>query len=568
MAETSVCWFSINYNSQNSEGAIYMQSAAYAKVVGDRKLINLTSSQFDDFIQNRWTYVDKTMFIEHIIQDPGNVLLFTRPRRMGKSLNMNMLATFLDSVRDTAGLFKGLYVEKSPVFGQINKTPVIYISFIEFELDDYKRRYKSSLRKITQIYLKPDEISTDLQSFFSNDMDVSSGALKDLIENIHQVHGIKPYVIIDEYDRLLVASAGKPEYNELRDWLQGMFRRALKDNASLGKAVLTGVTRVAKESMFSDLNNLQVYDVLRESEYDSDFALTAPEVAMLVPPDDISGVASWYNNIRVGGSLQYNVFSVMSYLQDKKRELKGYWTLTGGARLLANLFTPERVREIVQMLDGTITQLETQLHPQLDVSVMMNPDICDDSVFYTLGVQAGYFSFDSASYGYYVRIPNNETKQAWARLILDSQHRNADNELLKILRDRSDLTLMGERLSKFFSMALSYYDYGDSLEQTYHVFFLGAVWTLGIECKSNREAGFGRCDIIMKGHDFNAVVEFKTAASQSGEDLVDAVNDALIQIDKKEYWQEFSQSSLPVYKIGVACYKKKVLVRVEEHLMC
>ena len=148
---------------------------------------------------------------------------------------------------------------------------------------------------------------------------------------------------------------------------------------------------------------------------------------------------------------------------------------------------------------------------------------------------------------------------------MSTRHRGIDNSLCEIFGDRRDLGRMGERLTNFFSMALSYHDYGESIEQTYHTFFLGAVWTLRYECKSNREAGFGRYDIAMKAHDFCAVIEFKTALSQSDDDLNKAVNDALAQIDELEYWQEFSGSDLPVYKIGVACFKKECLVKVVKH---
>ena len=456
-----------------------MQVEDYAKVVGDRSLINLTSSQFADFIENRWTYVDKSRFIEHVVQDPGNVLLFTRPRRMGKSLNMNMLAAFLDSARDTAGLFEGLYIKQSSVFEMVNAIPVIYFSFVEFELDDYKQRFKDILDETAQRYLPSDRISPVLRRYFSNDKDLTSGALMDLIKNIHSVLGVKPYVIIDEYDRLMVASTDEPGYDELRKWLQGLFRRALKDNPSLGKAVLTGVTRVAKESMFSDLNNLKVYDVLQEGVYDTDFALTEQEVALLVPPEEINGVTTWYNNIRVGKSLQFNVFSVMSYLQDMSRKLMGYWTQTGGARLLANLFNAERVQAIVEMLDGSAPSQDAELHSQLEMSTVMSPEICDDSVFFTLAVQAGHLSFDKSPGGYSVRIPNEETREAWAKLILKTQHRGIDNSLHKIFNDRRSLDLMSERLTKFFSMALSYHDYGESIEQTYHAFFGSSLFQVG-----------------------------------------------------------------------------------------
>ena len=200
---------------------------------------------------------DKTMFIEHALQDASKVLLFTRPRRMGKSLNMNTLATFLDCKKDTVKLFSGLYIEKSPEFGKVNKYPVIYLSFRELDIPDYKWRFKMNLQEIVRSYLAEEQINPKLLNYFEDKDNNNTGVLLDLTSNLYTAYGVKPYIIIDEYDKPLMDNIHSPEIEELKKWITGIFGLALKDNPSLEKAVLTGVARVAKENMFSGLNNLK-----------------------------------------------------------------------------------------------------------------------------------------------------------------------------------------------------------------------------------------------------------------------------------------------------------------------
>ena len=270
--------------------------------VGNRNRINVSSSQFADFIENGNLYVDKTSFIEHVLQDSSNVLLFTRPRRMGKSLNMNTLATFLDCKQNTAHLFSGLHIEGTPEFEQANKYPVIYLSFRELDIEDYKWCFKQNLEKTAHKYLKEKQISPTMKRYFNDDENHAIRALMDLTHDLYSIYGAKPYIIIDEYDKPLMDNIYSPKLPEFKKWITAIFGSALKDNPALGKAVLTGVARIAKESMFSNLNNLEVYDVFRRSAYDDDFSLTERELTELVPAEKLPELREWYNNVRVGDS--------------------------------------------------------------------------------------------------------------------------------------------------------------------------------------------------------------------------------------------------------------------------
>ena len=537
--------------------------------IGDKKRIDISSSQFSDFIENGRLYVDKTAFIEHVLQDESKVLLFTRPRRMGKSLNMNTLATFLDCKRDTAHLFRGLYIETSPEFAQINRYPVIYLSFRELKPDDYKWRFKHNLRQIAESYLKEGQIGAELTEYFVDKDNNTTGALLDLTKNLHAAYGVKPYVLIDEYDKFLMDNIHSPELAVLKRWLTDIFGSALKDNGSLGKAVLTGVTRVAKENMFSGLNNLKVYDVLTASVYDTDFSLAESELTELVPEKAIGGVRRWYNNMRVGNTWLYNIYSVMNYLSDHERKLMGYWSMSGSDELLLSLLTGPRAEAIGSMLADGSHRHETMLDHRLTMDHLREVSRCSDVSFYTLAVQAGYLTFEPVGGNVYkVFIPNEEAKRVWARLLLDYRYNGDDGKLAAIFAGISKVDNFSKQLTEFVSMVLSYNDFKEkeNAEWVYHVFFLGLVYSLGYKCKSNLEAGLGRFDIALKTPGFAAVIEFKVAKDADDKAMEAGVKEALAQIDEKEYWREFLGSDLPVYKIGISCHGKKCLAGTVLHV--
>jgi hypothetical protein len=386
--------------------------------IGNKDRIDVSSSQFADFIEYGNLYVDKTAFIEHVLQDASRVLLFTRPRRMGKSLNMNTLAAFLDCGQNTAHLFAGLYIETSPAFNQINKYPVIYLNFKELDIPDYKWRFKMNLMDIAGRYLKEEQYIPKLLDYFADKDNHNTGALLDLTQNLYSVYGIKPYIIIDEYDKPIMDNIHSPGLAEFKKWITGIFGLAFKDNHALGKAILTGVTRIAKENMFSGLNNLEVYDVLKPSVYDSDFSLTENELCELLPADKIDGARKWYNNMRVGNEFLYNIYSVMNYLRNPELGLQGYWSMTGNAGLLASLLDGDRAKIIACMLEDEKYRYSTALDSQLNMEHLKDTAECTDVSFYTLAVQAGYMSFEPVGLNIYkIFIPNMEARCTWARFL-------------------------------------------------------------------------------------------------------------------------------------------------------
>ena len=533
--------------------------------IGDKRRINVTSSRFSDFIESGCLYVDKTAFIEHVLQDDNGVLLFTRPRRMGKSLNMNTLAEFLDCKKDTAHLFSGLYIEKSEKFSEVNKYPVVYLDFVDLnssDLDGLKKSFRRQIRKIIDNFFEPEEIKGNLKEYIDNPADYSPDITGILLEIIGEKYGKEPFLIVDEYDKVIVDTLNNKESDEIKAFIVNALQSALKGNTHFKQAVLTGVTRTTKESLFSTLNNLKVYDILHESNYDADFSLTEAELLELIPADEIDGVRRWYNNMRVGKELLYNIYSVMNYLSDGQKKLTGYWSMTGGGGLLSSLLNDSRADVIIRMLNDGEYRHTIILDCQLNMEHLKDITRCDDTSFYTVAVQAGYLTFELIEGDIYeIYTPNEEAKRVWSRLLLDYKYSGIDRTLANIFAGISNVDEFSRQLTDFVSMALSYHDIKEGAEWAYHVFFLGLVYSLGYECKSNLEAGLGRFDILIKSRRFCAVLEFKTSDSAGHEALQKKAGEAIAQIDEKEYWHEVKESPLPVYKIGIACHGKKCAVR-------
>jgi len=538
--------------------------------VGDKNYIDMSSSRFSDFINKGNLYVDKTAFIEHVLENRSKVLLFTRPRRMGKSLNMNTLATFLDCKQDTAHLFKRLYIEKSDEFAKINQYPVVYLDFVNLtysNMDDLRKSFRRQIRSIIKKFFDISKIEWDLQEYVDNPTDYSPDILGILLKAIAERYDKEPFLIIDEYDRIIMDTLNHRESDEIKGFIVGALQSALKGETHFEKAVLTGVTRTTKENLFSPLNNLEVYDILHESKYDADFSLTETELLELIPADQLDGVRKWYNNMRVGKELLYNVYSVMSYLSKPNAGLVGYWTMTGGGNLLSSLLTKSRLKIIERMLDDGQYHHSTTLDYQMNMEHLKNVADCSDISFYTIAVQAGYLSFERVRSNFFkVFIPNEEARRIWARLYLDVQHKGSISKITDIFDNISDVDQFSERLTDFASMALSYHDMEKKeAESLYHVFFFTLMYVMDLDCKSNREAGLGRADILVQTPEYSAILEFKTSDSPTDEALKAKTEEAIKQIDEKEYWHEVRHSPLPVYKVGVACCGKKCLVKAVLH---
>jgi len=535
--------------------------------VGQKDKINVSSSKFANFIDNGSLYIDKTMFIEHVLQDSSDVLLFTRPRRTGKSLNMDTLAAFSDCKQNTARLFKGLYIESSPVFGQINKNPVIYLNFRQLRASDYKEQLKDMFKKNTDYYLKKEEINYTLINYFDDKNNYDTNALLNLTHNLLAVYGVKPYILIDEYDKILMDNVYSEEYENIRRWITEVFESALKDNGSLKKGILTGVTRISKESMFSGLNNLAVYDVFTSGVYDKDFSLTEDEAKELLTPEELGEVRDWYNNTRVGKEKLYNIYSVMSYLYYGK--LDNYWAKSGTLDMLIALMNKRRADGILEMIENRKYFIIAELQPRLSLKNIASANLAD-SQFYSLAIQAGYLTYDIEAEQtgiqpstYRVYMPNLELQSVWREFILEFVVEVPGVDLRNIFKNIGNTDDFSNQLKDFINYRLSYFDTDkNEPEKIYHIFLFGMALGAKFKCTSNKESGFGRYDLLIEGDTFNAVFEFKK--SDNINELEKKADEALNQIDKQKYYTVIKNSK-PVYKIGVACFKTECMVKTVLH---
>ena len=540
------------------------RSFAMQKVFGDKKRIDLGSSEFREFITKGHLYVDKTGFIEHVLDEASKLLLFTRPRRTGKSLNLDMLRTFLDCKLDTKELFKGLYIEGRPVFGQINSCPVIYLNFKEMRASNYRKSLKAMLRDNASMYLSDGQIDPEIGKYF-NDLDVDdTGMLRALTKNIHGAHGIRPYVLIDEYDKLLMDNLSASEYETIRDWLKGVFESSLKDNHHLEKGIMVGVTRVSQESLLSGLNNLDVYDVFRPSVFDGDFSLTEEEVNELLGGEQLEAARDWYNNYRVGNEKLFTMYSVLSYA--KNGVLDNYWGMSGTMDMLIDALNSQRANAVTDLL-STGREIETKIERRMSLKKLRSGTI-DDGSFYSFAVQTGYLTYELHQKGdveniYRLRCPNKELIRVWHDFILSEVVNGKHNSLRDIFRYISDTEDFSHNFQDFISFQLSSFDVGKELEKTYHVLVFGLILGAGFKCSSNRESGHGRYDLWLEGPGFNVIIEFKKTNKET-DDLEALANAAIGQINSRKYYAKFP-ANVPLYKVGVGCYKAECCVITVPH---
>ncbi|MFW6262680.1 MAG: AAA family ATPase [Thermotogota bacterium] len=552
------------------------------------KRLPIGISDFEELVQNDYYFVDTTPMIGDIYRDGSKILLLTRPRRFGKTLNMSMLSYFFDNRKKTAELFKGLAVsDDAQVMGALNGYPTIFITFKDIK----DRRWDTAEMKlknlISQLYndfydsvksvLKPGievKIYEDIINRVAFISDYQEG-LKKLTEYLHRAYQKPVILIIDEYDVPIQSGWSNGYYEDVIDFMRGLLSGALKDNSFLFKGLLTGIYRVAKESIFSGLNNLKVYTVLDE-RYSQYFGFTQEEVDKLVDSmgydnterlkDDLK---SWYNGYNFGARTIYNPWSVINYLFD--RELQPYWINTSSNNLIIeqiekNMLNDETFRVSVEELIGGY-KIEKRID---DASALRELEYDPDSIW-TLFLFSGYLKVENKHYKqqteeylYDCSVPNTEVLRFYKKTVINWLQKPARN----ILYDLANPLITGdgekfcEKLKRYVMNTLSFYDLKGEPENTYHMILLGmfAHLTGGYWILSNRESGKGRFDVLLKAknkEDYSAVIEIKPKGTQK------AAEDGMKQIEEKEYVQELvSEGYTRILKISLAVDGKDIVARV------
>ena len=272
-------------------------------IFGDVRKINLSTSSFQQMIEGDCLYVDKSRLIEHFLNTASSVQLVARQRRLGKSLNMDMLRCFLTDKEDNRHLFKGLYIENSSVWDKVNSAPVFYFDFKELTAETYRIALHDMVCDYMEQYCDESHLSRQAKRYIKENNPNDAKGLRHLTEAVYKATGKRSYILIDEYDNLLMNNYTADVYESIRLFATTFLSSGMKGNQYLDKALLTGVMRVSHESMLSGLNNMVTFDVFDDTVYQDDYGLTNKEVEMLYPlsPFDADELKMWYNGVKING---------------------------------------------------------------------------------------------------------------------------------------------------------------------------------------------------------------------------------------------------------------------------
>ena len=530
-------------------------------------------SDFRNIIANNCFYVDKTKFIEELVNDMTAVHLITRPRRFGKTLNLSMLKYFYDIEGNTENrkLFDGLYISNSLAMSEQGKYPVIFLSFKDVKADSSLEMMENIAILMKNLYDKFEYIREKLNQ--SNLMEFDEiwlkkdnanlrGALLNLCSYLKEYYNQDVILLIDEYDTPMVSAYEHGYYDEIKMFFTTLYGSALKENPALKKAVLTGgIMRISKENIFSGLNNVKVNSIL-EDDFAEYFGITEKEVEKSLIEygleERLPEVQKWYNGYIFGGVRVYNPFSITNFLDRKK--IMPYWVNTSSNTLI-NKVLKEASSSIFEEL-SKLFQRKT-INKTIDVYSNFNELKNTEQIWYLL-TNAGYLTpVEEIDFGKYsIRIPNEEVHYFFERDFIRNFLGSVDNfdRTLSYLLE-GDFDNFTYELENIMLNSVSCFDFNsNSKESHYHVFILGML--LGLRRRyyihSNREGGRGRYDLVVEPMDKRKnglVIEFKVAKEK--EELEKASEEALAQIEEKRYYEGLRDRGVErIILVGISFYQR------------
>ena len=533
---------------------------------------------FRDLREKQAYYVDKTQFIREFLDSWYQITLITRPRRFGKTLNMSMLAEFLDCTKDSEDIFNGTKIMTGSYRKEMNQHPVIFLSFLNVKADkpgllcaalkamiraEYERYYPVIHDgKLTELQTKEYDVVYEILSGSYNSQDIEDAMIRSitvLCQVLHIYYGKKVFLLLDEYDTPFMSANSEGYYDEVRSVLNGILSTSLKGNPFLEKAVLTGIQRIAKENIFSGLNNLIVCTV-RDEDYDDCFGFTEEEVRALLAYCNVGfsdELKKMYDGYRFGDTEVYNPWSVSCYAARKK--LESYWVNTSENSILRTALEAqgESFKKDYETLirEGTV---ETMVDFKVAYYERM-----DEASLWGLLVNAGIVTVEEKIDEEYCRVgvPNLEVWKVFKELTachLQIDERQMEKMLNALKRNQKDR--FAEEYQRIILELSSYHDLND--ENSYHMMMLGmcAFMRRDYIVKSNRESGEGRSDICLysrSGRYPNLILEFKYTRDEKA-DLSALAEEALEQIEEKKYAAEMTGE---VQYIGLAHCGKRTCVR-------
>ncbi len=550
----------------------------------EKKAIPIGIENFEDIIKDNYYYVDKSMLIEDILVNRAAVTLFTRPRRFGKTLNMSMIKYFFDirNKDENRKLFEGLKIFGSEYMKEQGKYPVIFVSLKDLRGDTWEMCLMEIKKLISKIYREfqyiTEKMNEDDKEIYDsiknrkNDMDLNT-SIELLSEYLFEYYGERVIILIDEYDAPIINAFDKGYYNEAINFFQVFYSSALKTNDSLKYGILTGITRIIKEGIFSGLNNLKV-DTILNKKYSEYFGLLESEVIKMLDYFEmkykIEEVKEWYNGYIFGDKRIYNPWSIINYVDNG--EIKAYWANVSGNTLLENMLDQageDVYTDLKRFTDGE--SIEKYISDGTTIKSLLS----NDDEIWQLFLYSGYLTKakeqieidETSEYTniYNLKIPNKEIRKYFGNMFLNRFFGTElkTSILIKAL-ESGDIKKFEKTLGEIMVNMLSHFDLDSEMEKIYQVFMIGLVGFLmgKYEIISNNESGYGRYDLAMipiKSNEKAYLMEFKISKTEKGMTL--KAEEALKQIDEKKYDTRLKARGIKnILKIGIAFYGKKVKV--------
>ena len=557
-------------------------------------VISLGNAGFESIRKEYSFYIDKTLFIKEWWENQDIVTLITRPRRFGKSLNLNMLECFFSQkYSGKSELFQGLSIWKEVKYRELQgQYPVIFFSFADVKGYDFATSRDAICQIILDLYTEfsylkdSDRLGEEEKKYFEmvnpkmSDA-VAAMALKRLSMCLNRFYGKKVLIFLDEYDTPLQEAYMRGYWDELTAFIRGLFNSTFKTNPYLERALLTGITRVSKESIFSDLNNLTVITTTSD-QYSNCFGFTKEEVWDALKTYKMDqykeDVCAWYDGFSFGNRKNiYNPWSITCFLKEKK--LKPYWANTSSNQLIGKLLREGNAHTKIileDLLNGKSFQAE------IDEEIVFEQLQKKKGALWSLLLASGYlkvidseFDIVTGKYNYTLALTNQEVRMMFGDMVENwfSGENVPYNEFIKAFLAK-DTDYMNEYMNRVALTTFSSFDTGKSPSETanperfYHGFVLGLMVELEgkYHITSNRESGFGRYDVMLEplSHADDAfILEFKVFNPRKEKKLEETVANALKQIDEKSYDQELLNKGIEkkqIYHYGFAFEGKKVLI--------
>ena len=541
-----------------------------------KKGIGVGIEDFKKIIEEDCYYFDKTNYIEELLKDRTEIKLFTRPRRFGKTLNMTTLKYFFDvkNAEENRKLFKNLYIEKSEYFKEQGQYPVIFITMKDLKKNTWEQMNFAVKSLISNLYNEFEFIREKLNEkdliefekiWFKKEDGDYDNSLRLLSEYLYNYYQKKVVLLIDEYANPLIVANQNGYYKEAINFYRNLYSSALKTNSNLKMGVLTGIVQVAKEGIFSGLNNVITYNILG-NDFETFFGLSEEEVENSLKyfelEYEIEDVKKWYDGYKFGNSEVYNPWSIINYLRTK--ELQAYWVNTSDNALIYDNLknsTVDVFNNLQTLFEGK--EIKKEISPFFTFEELSKFD-----GIWQLMVYNGYLKISEklSNDEYMIKIPNYEIQTFFKKGFIDKflVSGNYFNPMMDALLD-GDIEEFERRLQNIFLVNTSFYDLKG--EKVYHSLFLGMlIWLRDkYEVKSNGERGHGRYDAMLVPLDKVKpayLFEFKVSKTIKG--LNAKAEDALTQIKEKKYDAGLKELGISkIYRIGIAFKGKNVKVKYE-----